>query len=53
MLTGFNGVVLAADMLEYQDKAGLIKIIGSFSYKTHTVSHVPMLFLNECSRPLS
>jgi hypothetical protein len=45
MLKGFKGVVLAEDMLEDQDKDGLIKARGSLFYKTHIVSHVPVLFL--------
>jgi hypothetical protein len=53
MLKGFKGVVLAEDMLEDQGKDGLIKIIGSLFYRTHIVSHVPLLFLNECRQPLS
>jgi hypothetical protein len=53
MLKEFKGVILAEDMLEDQDKDGLIKIIGSYFYKTHIVSHALMLFLSSCRQPLS
>jgi hypothetical protein len=53
MLTGFKDVVLTENMLEDQDVGGLIKIIGSLSYKTYIVSHVLMLLLSECRQPLS
>jgi len=53
MLKVFKVAVLAEDMLEDQDKDGLIKIIGSLFYKTHVVSHVPMLSLSGCRQPLS